>query len=412
MSETAAGGDRPGVLLRKKFGGTIEVASVVNFRKFQFPASPFTPMSSKEERSESSGGRAPASFDLRGDNVMRIWRFFFLFVLCVLFLLLLWKAVPVLLLLFAGALVALALRFVSDQVSRYTHIPPRWSLSLVLFVLTAGGVAVGILMAPAISEQFQELASSLQQSLASLERRLSDRDIGRYIFGWIQSLGEGDGATELWARVAGVFATTFGAVAGFSLTLIIGLFLAYNPGLYVRGFLRLIPIQKRARASEMITELGDTLRWWMVGQLISMIVLAVSTWVMLWLLGVPLAFILALLTGLLTFIPYLGPLIAAIPILLIAFVESPTLMLTVLLFYLLIQNVEANVLMPIIFQKTVHLAPVLTIIAQVLLGAIFGLVGIILATPLMAAGLTLIKMIYVEDILGDSFEKPVRPMPE
>jgi predicted PurR-regulated permease PerM len=122
---------------------------------------------------------------------------------------------------------------------------------------------------------------------------------------------------------------------------------------------------------------------------------------------VPLAVALGLLTGILTFVPYLGPLLAAIPILLIAFVESPTLMLTVLVLYLLIQNVESSIIMPMIFRRTVHLPPVLTIIAQILLGAIFGFVGVILATPLMAAGLSLVKLIYVEDTLGDSFEQPV-----
>jgi predicted PurR-regulated permease PerM len=345
-------------------------------------------------------------------SVMRIWSLFFLVVLLILVLLLLWRAMSVLLLLFAGALVAIALRFVSDTVSGWTRIPPRWSLTLVLLLLVGFSVATGYLMAPTIAEQFQELGKSLGQSVSSLERRLQRSDFGQNALEWAQGLGSGDGGTELWARVAGVFTTTFEAIVGFSLTMVVGLFLAYNPGLYIRGCLRLIPIQKRPRASEMIAQLGNTLRWWMVGQLISMIVLAVSTWLMLWLLGVPLALILGLLTGVLTFIPYLGPIIAVIPIALIAFVESPTLMVTVLILYLVIQNAEANVLMPIIFQKTVHLPPVLTVIAQVLLGGIFGFVGIILATPLMAAGIDLIKMIYVENVLGDTFEKPVEPMPE
>lgn len=361
----------------------------------------------EEDRGQKRGG---AGVDLRGDNVLRIWRLFFLTVLFVLFLLLLWRAVPVLLLLFAGALIALALRFIGDEISRFTRIPPLWSLTLVLVLVVAGGLAALVLAAPAMSQQIQDLASNLQSSLASLERSLRESTTGSYILDWISELGGDEGSMpDIWGRAAGLFSMTFGAVAGFFLTIIVGIFLAYNPSLYVCGFLRLIPLPRRKRANEMINELADTLRWWMVGQLISMFVLLFSTWLMLWLLGVPLAFILGLLTGVLTFIPYLGPLIAMIPILLVAFAENPTLMVTVLILYLIIQNMEANVLMPIVFQKTVHLPPVLTIVAQVLLGAIFGFVGVILATPLMAAGIDFVKMIYVEDVLGDSMDRPLRP---
>lgn len=356
-------------------------------------------------REKKGGNRQQPALDLHSPTVVRAWVLFFLLVFFILFLLLLWKAVTVLLLLFAGALVALALRFLSDQISRLTSIPPLVSLTLIVVLLVGGGTAGTILAAPSISQQFQKLAENLKDSITNLERRLSER--GFVAEEWLPDMGT-DGGLELWTQAAGVFTMTFGAVAGFFLTLTIGLFLAYNPGLYFRGFLRLIPISKRKRAREIMSEVADTLRWWMVGQLISMVVLAVSTSLMLWLIGVPLAFILGLLTGALTFIPYLGPLIALIPILLVAFAEGPAVMVTILIFYLIIQNLEASVLMPIILQKTVHLPPVLTIIAQILLGAIFGFVGIILATPLMAAGITLVKMIYVVDLLGDSFEKEVK----
>jgi predicted PurR-regulated permease PerM len=348
-----------------------------------------------------------ALFDWRGRTVHLAWTLFFLVVLFILFLLLMWQAMPVLLLMFAGSLVALALRFVSDNFSCFTRIPPLWSLTLVLFLLVGASIIGGIMAAPVIADQFQELGQNLQQSIYDLERQIRDTEAGKWIIEHIEGLGEeAENAGAVWTQLAGMFTTTFGAIAGFFLILTIGVFFAYNPQLYIKGFLRLIPLGKRERTCEIITQLGHTLRWWMVGQLISMLVLTISTWLMLWLLGVPLAFILGLLTGLLTFIPYLGPIIALIPILLIAFMESPTLALWVLVLYLLIQNVEANILMPIIFQKTVHLPPVLTIIAQILLGGIFGFVGIILATPLMAAGINLVKMIYVEDVLQDTFEEP------
>jgi predicted PurR-regulated permease PerM len=206
---------------------------------------------------------------------------------------------------------------------------------------------------------------------------------------------------ELWRRAAGLFSTTFGALSGLLIVVIIAVFLAYSPAMYRDGFIRLVPPSYRGRAGDVLDGIGHTLRWWLVGQLISMAVLFVSTWVMLTLLGVPLAFILALITGLLTFIPYLGPIIALLPILALAFLQSPVLAVYVLILYMLIQNVEANVLMPIIFHRTVHIPPALGVIAQLLFGTLLGVLGFVLAIPLMAVILKATGMIYVEDVLGD-----------
>ncbi|MBA4147744.1 MAG: AI-2E family transporter [Verrucomicrobia bacterium] len=327
------------------------------------------------------------------------------------FLLFLRQAVPVLLLLFAGALIALALRFISDTVSRFTRIPPLWSLTIVLLLLFVGtGFGIAYAM-PAMWEQMKELGQGLQNASQFVEDKMNQTEAGKWIANRIPPSDEMAEKVP-WMGIANIFGTTFGSIAAFLLTLTIGIFLAYNPGLYISGFLRLIPKEKRNRTSQIISELGNTLRWWMVGQLISMLILAVTTWAMLWILGVPLALVLGLITGLLTFIPYLGPLIALIPILLIAFVESPSLALWVLGLYMVIQNMEASVIMPIVFQKTVHLPPALTLIAQVLLGGMLGFVGIVLATPLMAAGLVVVKMVYVEDVIRDDMNKPVKEMPD
>lgn len=327
-------------------------------------------------------------------------------------LLLLWQAVFVLALLFASALIAIALRFLSDNLSRITRIPPVWSLSLVLLLIVVGTGVGFAAAAPVFWEQMKELTKSLQQSIDQLVKMLRGTEGGQWLIEQIPETGDMTGyGSEIWRGIAGLFGTTFGAITGVIVTLIVAIFLAYDPRLYIAGILRLVPKERRHRASEILVDLGHTLRLWMVGQLISMAVLFVSTWVMLWILEVPLAFLLGLITGLLTFIPYLGPIIALVPILLIAFVESPTLALWVLGLYLVIQNLEANVLMPIIFKKTVHLPPALTVVAQLLLGGMLGFIGIILATPLMAVAMVLVRMIYVEDVLKDNVEQPLKEMP-
>lgn len=329
-----------------------------------------------------------------------------------LFLLLLWQAVPVLLLLFASALIAIALRFLSDGLTRLTGIPPLWSLTVVLLLVIVGSGLTIAFTAPVFWEQMKLLTESLQRSLYRIEEVLRASDAGKWLLEQIPRTDDlTDNASQIWRGIATFFGTTFGAITGFLITLIVSMFLAYDPRLYIAGFLRLIPKENRSRAGQIITELGYTLRWWMVGQLISMAALFVTTWIMLWILEVPLAFVLGLITGLLTFVPYLGPIIALVPILLIAFVESPTLALWVLALYLVIQNIEANVLMPIVFKKTVHMPPALTVLAQLLLGGMLGFIGIILATPLMAAAIVLVRMVYVEDVIGDNLEQPLKETP-
>ncbi len=322
--------------------------------------------------------------------------------------LMLWKASQVLLLIFAGSLLAVILRTASNAISRWTKLRSTWALTLVLVLVLAGGGAAGWLVAPRIARQVVELKDNLAGSVDELWNQLTEmpggEEVAERASEMQDSLGDGSFA-ELWQQVGGVFSSTFGALGGLLVVLISAIFLAYDPRLYLAGILRLVPLGKRRRTREVFEALGVTLQGWLVGQLISMAFLFVTTWIMLWLLDVPLAFILALLTGLFTFVPYIGPLLALVPILLVAFIQDPMLAVTTGLLYLVIQNVEGNVLMPIVFQRTVHLPPALSIAGQLILGGIFGVLGFILATPLTAVAMVLTQKLYVEDVLGDSMDE-------
>jgi predicted PurR-regulated permease PerM len=133
----------------------------------------------------------------------------------------------------------------------------------------------------------------------------------------------------------------------------------------------------------------------------------------LWILGVPLAFTLGVLAGILNFVPNFGPWIAAIPAVLVAFLQGPQQALYVGLLYIALQSIDGYILTPIVDRRSVELPPVLTIVAQVLLGLAFGFVGILLASPLTAVAMILIKTLYVEDLLGDrmTIEKVTRRRP-
>jgi predicted PurR-regulated permease PerM len=132
-----------------------------------------------------------------------------------------------------------------------------------------------------------------------------------------------------------------------------------------------------------------------------MVFIGLLTWLGLYILGVPLSLTLGLLAGLLSFIPNFGPIISALPAILLAFIESPMKAVYVLILFVIVQIIESNIVTPLIERETVELPPALTIIFQLVLAVLIGGLGLVLATPLLAVIMVLIQMVYIEDILGD-----------
>ena len=148
------------------------------------------------------------------------------------------------------------------------------------------------------------------------------------------------------------------------------------------------------RFAALFKDLEDTLRWWLLGQMVPMVVLGIATFIGLLLLNIPLAFTLALLTAFMLFIPYLGSILSLIPAALVALMQGPERMLYVVILYLGVHSLEGYLLTPLVQRKAVHLPPVVTILSQFLMWTIAGLLGVIVATPLAAAGLTILNFFY------------------
>lgn len=319
--------------------------------------------------------------------------------------LLLWYAADVLLLAFAGILLAIFLRSLSDWVSEITPLSGGWSLGVVVVGLISI-LTIGIwLLAPGVADQIDELQKKLPQSVRQLERHVESYEWGRKALAQVPNANElVPDKADVLARVRGVFSTTFGAIANFFIIIFIGLYVAAEPRLYSDGLIRLVPLNRRQRAREVLDEVGSTLRWWLIGKVASMIVVGVSTVVGLWLLDIPLALTLGLLAALLTFIPNVGPILSVVPAMLLALMQSPMQALYVALLYLGIQTVESYFLTPLMQKRTVSLPPALTIFTQVLFGVMVGSLGFVLATPLTAAAIVMVKMLYIQDALKDSIE--------
>lgn len=310
---------------------------------------------------------------------------------------LLWYIVDVLLLVFAAVLLALLFRAPADWLARRTPLSPGWSLTVALLVLAVLVGLVAWLFGHVIADQAEQLARRLPEIVRSVQERMVRYD---WAMEYVRPEKILDGESEFLGKGLRAVTTTFGALANLGIVLLMAVFLAAQPALYIDGVVRLVPIPRRPRAREVIEAAGHTLRRWLVGQLALMLVVALLTSIGLWALGVPFPLALGLLAGLLTFVPYLGPILALVPAALVALSESTLLAAYVVALYIGVQIVE-GLLEPIVQQRAVYLPPVLLIFAQVVLGILIGPLGVVLATPLAAATMVAVNLIYVEDVLGD-----------
>jgi predicted PurR-regulated permease PerM len=319
----------------------------------------------------------------------------------------LWFAVDVLLLIFAGILLAILLRSMSDWLGARTRLSPRWSLAVVILAIIGLLGTLGWLLAPQVAEQVNELVETLPESVQHLRQRIEQYPWMRQLLAETPRTGEViPNQSEVVSQAAGFFSTTFGAFVDFIVILVFGIYFAINPNLYIRGIIRLVPLSKRNRAREVVHAVGYTLRWWLIGRIFAMVAVGALIALGLWLLNIPLALTFGILAGLLDFIPIVGPLIAAVPPLLLSLTQDPMQALYVAALYVVVQSIESYLLTPVVQMHAVSLPPVVTLAAISVIGVLFGGIGLLLATPLAAIAMVLVKMLYIEDVLGDSVETP------
>jgi predicted PurR-regulated permease PerM len=305
--------------------------------------------------------------------------------------LMLWQFGTFLMLIFTGVLLAVALNAPAARLARHTPLSYGWSLFSVVVLLVALVTGVGLLAAPDIAVQADDMRARVPELLELGRGKLEQYQWGRDLLESNPAAGDIASSQRLWTGLAGAFSTTFSAVANLVVILFVGLYLAIEPDLYLRGVVFLAPARQREATRRLMQECASVLRYWLFGTMLSMLLIGVLTWLGLTLLGVPLALILAVIAGLLAFIPNIGPVISAVPAVLLSLLEGPQMALYVALLYIGVQTVESYLVTPFIQRRTVSLPPALTIAAQFLLGMLAGAFGLFVATPLAAVGLTVVK---------------------
>ena len=325
----------------------------------------------------------------------------------VLLLAAMWQWSNVLLMGFGAILIAIALRAGAAVLHRRAGIglKPGVLLCALAAVLVIAGIVAGA--GPSISDQFGQLIGSLPAALDQVNAWLSDSSLGQFLERRLESAEAGGGTTpggslpSLFGYVTGTLTTVLGGVANLVLLVTVAIFLALDAPMYRGGALRLVPLSYRARAGQIADELARALGRWMGGQALDMVLVALVTGLGLWLLGVPLALVLGLIAGLTNIIPVVGPFLSGIPAVLFALTQGFDLAVYVALLFVVVQQVEGNLLMPLIQRYAADLPPALTVLAILAFGGLFGFAGIVLATPLLLVTIILVKRIYVEDVLGD-----------
>jgi len=185
-------------------------------------------------------------------------------------------------------------------------------------------------------------------------------------------------------RITSALSSALGALTSLVMIIVIGIFVAMEPRLYERGFAWMLPVSARDAAYRTMAAIGHTLRHLMFGRLIGMLVEGLATWLLLWLGGVPLAALLGLLTGILAFIPNVGAIVSGILIILVGFSAGFEVGLWAVGVYCIVQFIDGYLIVPYVARKTVDLAPALVLGAQLIFGALFGILGLALADPLVA----------------------------
>lgn len=307
----------------------------------------------------------------------------------------LWRLVDLLLLLFACALVSLILLTITNAIRRRVAMPFGVALTLtVVGLLALIGGALWFFGAT-MQGQFAELATRLPGAWANFQARLAQSSVGAAVLERAQGLAPS--AQTIVNAATTALAAVGGALSGLAIVLVGGLYLAAQPTLYAVGLLRLVPARAQKPAAETLDAISVSLRNWLKGQALGMLFVGVGTGLGLWLVGVPAAWAIGLVAGLAEFVPYAGVIFAGVPAVVLAFGQDTSTGLWTLGVLVAVQQLQGNLVMPLLQNRMVDLPPAITIFGIIAAGILFGAAGVLLATPLTIVVLVLVRRLYLEE---------------
>ncbi len=313
-----------------------------------------------------------------------------------LFVILIWFFIVtfnVFLLILAGALIALFFHGFAQLIERKLHL--RKSISLLISVVSTFLLFILVFwfMGAKVQQQITDLAKTLPATIANAKKQLSTTPFGQKL---LDKTSSDDIYNKGYAYITKFFNSTFGVFTDIYIVLFLGLFFTAAPKIYIDGFLQLIPKAAKPHTRYTIDRIGFTLTKWLKGQLLAMVIIAILKGIALSAMGIPMAIALALIAGILNFIPNFGPLLSMFPAILIALTQGINKAILVTVVYLVIQILEGNVIITSIQKKLINMPAAVIIIAQLFMGILSGVWGLILATPLVAILIVVVQETYVK----------------
>lgn len=318
-----------------------------------------------------------------------------------------WQIIDVFLLAFGGIVFAAVLRALANILVMYLRTSERWSLVIVVILLLVLFGALTWLFGDQLVQQTEQLQTQLPQAYDAVQGQLQKWSGGKLAISTLQTAIHGSSVAGNFAKFAAV---TAGFIGHAVVMLFVGLYLALDPDVYVRGVVRLFPPQRRPQMRDAFERSGEALRKWLVGQLAAMTIVGVLTGVGLGFAGVPLALALGVLAGLLDFIPVVGPIVSIVPGLLLAMSHSPRTAVYALIVYIAVQQLENHVIVPLAQRWSVKLPPAVALLSIVAMGLLFGLLGVLFAMPVTVVAMVLLKKLYIEGALekkSSELDEPV-----
>lgn len=326
--------------------------------------------------------------------IQKVWHTVAIVALLVVVILIARVAFNVLLMVLAGTLIAVYFHGLGDMIERKT----KWKRSVCMMISVVGSfIILGVLfwfMGTKISNQVSVLSDTLPNTIKTAKMKIAETSLGSKI---LANLSD-DNSDQLFTTAQKFFSTSFGVMGDLYIILFLAIFFTTNPDLYKNGIISLIPQEKKELGRHVINRISLSLKGWLKGMMLSMVLVFILLTVGLGIMSIPVALVLALLAGLLKLIPNFGSLVAMIPGVLLALTISTNTAIVVALIYMVTQTVVSYVVTPIIQKKMIDLPPALTILAQVLMGTLSGVLGIILAVPLLAILMILVDELYVKKI--------------
>jgi predicted PurR-regulated permease PerM len=327
--------------------------------------------------------------------IQKVWHTVAIVALLVVVILIARVAFNVLLMVLAGALISTYFHGLGDLIQRKT----KWKRKPAMYISVGGTfILLGLLlwfMGANIQTQVKELSDTLPHTVANFKTKLSETSLGQKVLDYTQ---DGDNSQKLIVTAQHFFSTSFGVMGNIYIIMFLSIFFTLNPSVYKDGIILLVPHDRKELARCIIDRISFSLKGWLKGMLLSIVLITIMLFTGLTIMGIPAALVLALFAGMLKIIPNFGSLAAMIPGVLLALTISLNSAIIVALIYIVSQTIVSNIVTPIIQNKMINLPPALTIISQVLMGTLSGVLGIILAVPLLSIVFILVDELYVKKI--------------